>query len=209
MDPGLPGIPGSQAEFYQASPLSDHKQAALKSMQSFCFTKRKLRHGELIHVTTLGRGRAGPRPRARDAKSCFLSACFLFLLTHSMSSRPWDLKSVPHQTFQRGLSQFVFSVVWKGNHLEWLLLDRSVSTITTYSMEQWHIAGMPWIYREMSKKSRNCSPELEFRFNYPLSDSVALRKSLLHYDPILFLCMKWEDWVIGIVKKLLNNLELN
>lgn len=111
VDPGLPGIPGSQAEFYQASPLSDHKQAALKSMQSFCFTKRKLRHGELIHVTTLGRGRNGPRPRARDAKSCFLSACFLFLLTHSMSSRPWDLKSVPHQTFQRGLSQFVFSVV--------------------------------------------------------------------------------------------------
>lgn len=62
VDPGLPGIPGSQAEFYQASPLSDHKQAALKSMQSFCFTKRKLRHGELIHVTTLGRGRAGPDP---------------------------------------------------------------------------------------------------------------------------------------------------
>ena len=145
---------------------------------------RTPRWAESPHVTSLGRGRPGPRLTTQDAKLCssplpassaFSPAC--------LPSRGWNLKSVPHQAFQRGLWWFVVSTVLKGSHLEWLLLDGSVSTVTTCSPQS---SGTCRGCSGSGGHQRACSPELEFRFGSALTDRVALRKSLLHCGPALF-----------------------
>lgn len=155
MNLGHPRRPGSQLEFHQAL-LKKINWHELKDNTVFFVSP----WGNRRRVSTCGQ--LGQR-KGWAAKSCASPLPpFSVSLPTCISSKDADLQSVPHQTFQRGLLRYVFSSVLKGSYLEWLLLDRSVSIVTTYSEEKQHMPGVCWLHGEMRRRAESGSPELGF-----------------------------------------------
>lgn len=56
------------------------------------------------------------------------------------------------------------------------MLDKSVSIVTTYSKEQWHMLGVSRLQEERRRKAESCSPELDFMFSSALTVWCDLEK---------------------------------